>query len=114
MWGQLSFSDPIPDQVYTVGEAIAPWILPPVEQQDDSDSFQYDLTDILDLPSGLQYDKPTRRLSGTPVQVQTRTKYTYSVRDTEVYGRYGEETLHITVGGFCWADPGPGRADRAV
>ena len=97
VWGQLSFADPISDQVYTVGEAIAPWILPPVDQQDDSDSFQYDLADILDLPSGLQYDKPTRRLSGTPVQVQTRTKYTYSVRDTEVYGRYGEETLHITV-----------------
>ena len=98
VWGQLSFSDPIPDQVYTVGEAIAPWILPPVDQQDDSDSFQYDLADIPDLPAGLQYDKPTRRLSGTPVQVQTRTKYTYSVRDTEVHGRYGEETLHITVG----------------
>ena len=97
VWGQLSFSDPIPDRVYTVGEAIAPWILPPVEQQDDSDSFQYDLADIPDLPAGLQYDKPTRRLSGTPVQVQTRTRYTYSVRDTEVYGRYGEETLHITV-----------------
>ena len=97
VWGQLSFSAPIPDRVYTVGEAIVPWILPRVEQQDDSDSFQYDLTDTLDLPSGLQYDTPTRQLSGTPVQVRTRTQYTYSVRDPAVHGRYGEETLHITV-----------------
>ena len=97
VWGQLSFSAPIPDRVYTIGETIVPWILPRVEQQDDSDSFQYDFADTLDLPVGLQYDTPTRQLSGTPVQVRTRTQYTYSVRDPAVHGRYGEETLHITV-----------------
>ena len=70
----------ITNQVYTQGETITPVVLPAAS--DFVSVGEIFLTyQLLDLPSGLAFQESTRTLSGTPINAQSATEYTYTATD---------------------------------
>ncbi len=88
----------IPNQEYTVGEAIDV-TLP--EVRGGTEPLTYALSPD-DLPDGLSFDAGTRRLSGTPTAVFSETQYTYTVTDSDEPRRSTTLSFTITV---STADP---------
>ena len=79
----------VPDQSYTEGTAITPFVLP--EATGGNNPLTYTLTPS--LPNGLTLDLATRRLSGNPISPQDTTRYTWTVTDAD-----GDEaTLTFTI-----------------
>ncbi len=83
----------IPNQEYTVGEAIDV-TLP--EVRGGTEPLTYALSPD-DLPDGLSFDASTRRLSGTPTAVFSETPYTYTVTDSDAPRRSATLSFTITV-----------------
>ena len=74
---QLPLSGTIPDQVYFQNQTITDLVLP----FPTSGTAPYTYTLSPSPPSGLTWAASSRTLSGTPTEVQSATKYTYTVRD---------------------------------
>ena len=86
----------ITNQEYTLGEEIAPVVLPAATDavSTTESSLTYELSG---LPSGLTFQESTRTLSGTPANAQPATEYTYTATD-EADNTSAELTFMITVG----------------
>ena len=69
----------IADQTYTVGMGITVLQLPTADGGDGA--LIYTLAP--DLPNGLTFDVPDRRITGTPEQPQDASTYTYTVSDSD-------------------------------
>ena len=68
--------------VFTVGETIEDILLP--EATGGLSPYTYTLTPVLPLGLSLNVDDdPTRRISGTPLEVSPRTEYAWQVTDAE-------------------------------
>ena len=79
----------VPDQSYTEGTAITPFVLP--EATGGNNPLTYTLTPA--PPNGLSLNEVTRRLSGNPISPQAATLYTWTVTDAD-----GDEaTLTFTI-----------------
>ena len=68
---------PVANQMYFVGEEIAPLVLPPAVG--GATPYAYALSPA--PPAGLVFDASSHTLSGTPTAVVARTLYTYTVTD---------------------------------
>ena len=90
-----SFGAGITDKVYTQGEAITPVVLPVATDAGSTTdlSLNYRLSG---LPFGLTFQESTRTLSGTPTNVQTAIRYSYTATD-EAGNRSAELTFTIRV-----------------
>ena len=79
------------DKSWRQGAPIAPFILPRATGQDCN------LTHTLSpaLPTGVNLDSSTRRVSGTPTAALGRTRYTWRARDSR--GAAVALTFHVTV-----------------
>ena len=83
---------PLERLVYTVGEAIADLVLPPVKEgAGDAPVRCCDLTPA-GLPPGLAFDKTSRTLSGTPMEVFPATTYAWTAWDAD-----GPASLTFTI-----------------
>ncbi len=88
-----AFAGTVPERlVYTVDEAIADLVLPPVKEGTGDPPITYALTPER-LPAGLTFDEGT--LSGTPTEVFPETTYAWTARDAD--GDEGELTFTIEV-----------------
>ncbi|MCY4233959.1 MAG: putative Ig domain-containing protein, partial [Bacteroidetes bacterium] len=74
----ISFTETVPNQSYTRGQAINPLTLP--EVAGGISPIQYTLT-LLELPIGLQYDAPSRTISGIPSEITPPITLTYKAMD---------------------------------
>ena len=74
----ISFTETVPNQSYPRGQAIDPLTLP--EVTGGISPIQYTLT-LLELPIGLQYDAPSRTISGIPSEITPQTSLTYKAMD---------------------------------
>ena len=81
----------IAEQIYKQGRDIGEVVLPGSVSGDGD--LRYTVSPA--LPQGLALDASTHTLSGTPTEVQIRTKYTYSVTDED--GDAAHLALYITV-----------------
>ena len=88
--GRPSFDNvSVPDQFYTEGTAITPFVLP--EATGGNNPLTYALSPA--PPNGLTLDLATRRLSGNPISPQDTTRYTWTATDAD-----GDEaTLTFTI-----------------
>ena len=90
-----AFAGTVPERlVYTVDEAIASLILPPVKEGGDPPVTCCTLTPE-GLPQGLTFDKTSRTLSGTPTEVFPATTYAWTAWDAD--GDEGKLTFTIEV-----------------
>ncbi|OOV33892.1 hypothetical protein BO91_02260, partial [Candidatus Synechococcus spongiarum LMB bulk10E] len=79
----------VPDQSYTEGTAITPFVLP--EARGGNGPLTYALSPS--PPNGLTLNEVTRRLSGSPISPQDTTLYTWTATDAD-----GDEaTLTFTI-----------------
>ena len=69
----------VPDQSYTEGTAITPFVLP--EATGGNNPLTYALSPS--LPNGLTLNEVTRRLSGNPISPQDTTRYTWTATDAD-------------------------------
>ena len=69
----------VPDQFYTEGTAITPFVLP--EATGGNGPLTYALSPA--LPNGLTLNDVTRRLSGNPISPQDTTLYTWTATDAD-------------------------------
>ena len=87
-----AFERPVPDQTYTVGEAISPLVLP--EAMGGNGPLSYELRPTV---PGLTFDPAARTLSGTPRTAGTY-QMTYTVSDADGNTAAGDtDTLIFTV-----------------
>ena len=89
---RMVFTETIDDQSYRLGETITELVLP--EATGGTPPISYTLT-LLDLPSLLEFDQPTRTISGTPTQVTPPVELTY--RATDINGAQDSLTFSIKV-----------------
>ena len=81
----------VPDQSYTEGTAITPFVLP--EATGGNGPLTYALTPA--PPNGLTLNDVTRRLSGNPISPQAATRYTWTATDAD--GDEAELTFTMTI-----------------
>ncbi len=89
---RMVFTETIDDQSYRLGETITELVLP--EATGGTPPIKYTLT-LLDLPSLLEFDQPTRTIRGTPTQVTPPVELTY--RATDVNGAQDSLTFTMEV-----------------
>ena len=85
----------IPNQSYTVGEAVATLELPRASEGEGTLVYSLDPS----LPPGVRFNPNALTLSGTPTVTQTATTYTYTVADSDEFVEDDESvlTFQITV-----------------
>ena len=81
----------ISDQLYVAGEEIPSLVLPAAEGGTGTHSY----TLSPDLPQGLNFDAPSRTLSGTPAKATVRRLYTYMAEDAS--GATGSQLFTVEV-----------------
>ena len=72
------FVDSFPELIFVVNEPITPVTLPSASGGNGDIVYGFSSP-----PVGLNFEPSTRVLSGTPTEVMVRTRYGYSVRDTD-------------------------------
>ncbi len=90
----VEFAWTVSNRVYTVDEAIADLVLPPVKEGAGDAPVTcctHDLTPER-LPAGLRFDEATWTLSGTPKEVFPATTYAWTARDAD-----GPASLTFTI-----------------
>ena len=103
-----AFARPVPDQTYTVGEAISPLVLP--EAVGGNGALSYELRPAI---PGLTFDSGARTLSGTPSTAGTY-QMTYQVSDADDNTAAGDaDTLSFTIT-VREADTAPSFATRVA
>ena len=85
------FTEGVEDRDYLTDLAIAAWVLP--EATSGNGLLVYTLTP--DLPEGLSFDPPSRKITGTPTVAQDRREYTYTATDAD--GDTGSLTFGLTI-----------------
>ena len=85
------FTEGVEDRNYITDVAIAAWVLP--EATSGNGLLVYTLTP--DLPEGLSFDPPSRKITGTPTVAQERMEYTYTATDAD--GDTGSLTFGLTI-----------------
>ena len=85
------FTEGVEDRNYITDVAIAAWVLP--EATSGNGLLVYTLTP--DLPEGLSFDPPSRKITGTPTVAQDRMEYTYTATDAD--GDTGSLTFGLTI-----------------
>ncbi|MCY3778089.1 MAG: putative Ig domain-containing protein, partial [Candidatus Aminicenantes bacterium] len=85
------FTEGVEDRDYLTDLAIAAWVLP--EATSGNGLLVYTLTP--DLPEGLSFDPPSRKITGTPTVAQDRMEYTYTATDAD--GDTGSLTFGLTI-----------------
>ena len=85
------FTESVEDRNYITDVAIAAWVLP--KATSGNGALVYTLTP--DLPVGLSFDPPSRKITGTPTVAQERTEYTYTATDAD--GDTGSLTFGLTI-----------------
>ncbi len=85
------FTESVEDRNYITDVAIAAWVLP--KATSGNGLLVYTLTP--DLPEGLSFDPPSRKITGTPTVAQDRKEYTYTATDAD--GDTGSLTFGLTI-----------------
>ena len=113
----------IGDLVFTAGEAMEPIALPRAMGGDIDETLNGgELSDYsfdpVDLPPGLEFDRFTRVMRGTPTQALEKTDYTYWVHDDdEDNSRADSDSLGFTITILAAGGDAPqllSQADRAL